>query len=99
MRAQLEKLSQVTEEGSVAIHVLPYDAGPWPGVGGFVIYRFPEEEDSEVVLVDGDVGAGVYEDREPISALTYTFNAALAKALPARESLDTYRKVINELDQ
>jgi transcriptional regulator with XRE-family HTH domain len=99
MRAQLEKLIQVTEEGTAAVHVLPYDAGPWPGIGGFMIYGFPEEADSEVVLVDGDLGAGVYEDREPVSALTYTYSAALAKALPARESLGMYRKVINELDQ
>jgi transcriptional regulator with XRE-family HTH domain len=99
MRAQLEKLIQVTEDGTAAVHVLPFAAGPWPGIGNFEIYRFPEEDDSEVVLVDGDLGAGIYEDREPISALTYTFNAALAKALTARESLNLYRKVINELDE
>jgi transcriptional regulator with XRE-family HTH domain len=98
MRAQLEKLVRVTEDGTAAVHVLPYDRGPWPGIGNFVIYRFPEEEDSEVVLVDGDVGAGIYEDREPIRALTYTFSAALATALPARESLSMYRKAIKELD-
>lgn len=96
MRAQLEKLCQITEEGHVALHVLPYEEGPWPGLGGFVIYSFPDQHDSEVVQVDGDLGAGIYEDREPISALTYTFNAALAKALPARESLDRYRTVIKE---
>ncbi|SDP96421.1 Helix-turn-helix domain-containing protein [Actinopolyspora xinjiangensis] len=98
MRAQLEKLCQITEEGTAAVHVLPYEEGPWPGLGGFLIYSFPDEEDAEVVQVDGDLGAGIYEDREPISALTYTFNAALAKALPARESLNLYRTVMKELD-
>lgn len=97
MRAQLEKLCQATEEGNAALHVLPYEEGPWPGLGGFAIYSFPDQDDSEVVQVDGDLGAGIYEDREPISALTYTFNAALARALPARESLDRYHTVIKEL--
>ena len=54
---------------------------------------------ANVALVDGDIGAGVHEGREPVNALTYTFNAALAKALPARESLNMFRKVIKELDR
>jgi transcriptional regulator with XRE-family HTH domain len=96
-RAQLEKLCEVTEEGSAAVHVLRNDQGPWPGVGCFIIFGFPEEENTEVVHVDGDIGAGVFEDREPVKALSYTFDAALAKALPVRESLDLYREVMNEL--
>lgn len=97
MRAQLEKLCAIAEDGTAAVHMLPYEAGPWPGVGAFVIYGFPDDDDSEVVHVDGDLGAGVYEDRQPIKALTYAHNAALAQALPARESLDRYRTLINEL--
>lgn len=97
MHAQLEKLCAVSEEGTAALRILPYDAGPWPGVGGFVIYGFPDDEDSEVVQIDGDLGAGVYEAREPINAMTYTFSAALAQALPAQESLTLCRSVIKEL--
>lgn len=99
MRAQLERLCEITEEGRAAVHVLPYEEGPWPGLGGFAIYSFPDQNDADVVQIDGDLGAGIYEDREPVSALTYTFNAALAKALPARESLDQYRTVIKELSE
>lgn len=97
MRSQLEKLCQVTEEGTAATHVLRFDAGPWPGIGDFVIYGFREHDESEIVLVDGDLGAAVHEDREPISALTYTFHAALAKALSVRESLDLYQALLREL--
>jgi transcriptional regulator with XRE-family HTH domain len=97
MRAQLEKLCQVTEDGTAAVHVLRNDQGPWPGLGQFVIFGFPDTEDSEVVHVDGDLGASIYEDRDAINQLTYTFNAALAKALPARESLDLYRSVMKEM--
>lgn len=97
MRTQLEHLCAVAEDGTAALRVLPYNAGPWPGVGGFVIYGFPDEEDSEVVQIDGDLGAGVYEDREPINAMTYSFNAALAQALPAPDSLMLCRSLIKEL--
>lgn len=99
MRTQLNRLIKITEEGIAAVHVLPYDQGPWPGLGGFAIFSFPDEHDSEVVQVDGDLGAGIYEDREPVAALTYTFNAALAKAKPARESLDLVNNAIKDLDR
>jgi hypothetical protein len=96
MRKQLEKLCQVTEDGLAAVHVLPNSQGPWPGFGTFVIFGFPTD-DSDVVYVDGDLGATIYEDREAIGSLTYTFSAALARALSARESLDLYRSVMKEI--
>jgi transcriptional regulator with XRE-family HTH domain len=97
MRAQLQKLCEITEDGTAAVHVLRNDQGPWPGLSSFVIYGFPDADDSEVVYVDGDLGASIYEDREAINAVTYTFSAALGKALPARESLDLYRSVMKEM--
>jgi transcriptional regulator with XRE-family HTH domain len=115
MKAQLEKLCAITEEsmasdeakdgiGSRAsIYLLPYSAGPWPGVGAFLLYEIPGtddgDEDTEVAQVDGDVGAGIYEDRETIKSLTLTHTAALDRALPARQSLDRYRSIILELDR
>lgn len=96
MRRQLQHLCQITEEGLAAVHVLPYSAGPWPGIGNYAIYSFPDEEDAEIAQVDGDLGAGIYEDKESVKALTFTFDAALARALPARESLALYHAVLRE---
>ncbi|MEV4649068.1 helix-turn-helix transcriptional regulator [Saccharopolyspora sp. NPDC049357] len=99
MAAQLQKLCDVAENGTAAVHVLPFTAAPWPGFGGFVIYGFPDELDTEVVQVDGDLGAGIHEDKESIKAVTYTHSAALAQALSARESLDVIAAAKKKLDE
>lgn len=99
LAAQLRRLCEVAEDGTAALHVLPFTAAPWPGFGGFVIYGFPDEEDTEVVQMDGDLGAGIYEDKDSIKSVTYTFNAALAQALSARESLDMLHAATKKLDE
>ncbi|MCP2237276.1 Helix-turn-helix domain-containing protein [Prauserella halophila] len=98
LRAQLEKLCEVAEEGHQAVHVLPFESGPWPGIGGFVIFGFPDDEDAEVAQVDSDLGAAIYEDKESIKSVTYTHNAALAQALSARATLDRLQTVKKELE-
>lgn len=99
MRRQLEKLCEVMEEGIAAVHVLPYEAGPWPAVGGFVIFSFADENEPDVGHVDGEIEPGgiIYEDRSAVKALTYTHNAALAQALSLRESRDLIHAVMKEL--
>lgn len=99
MAGQLDKLCGIAEEGHHALHVLPYSAAPWPGIGAFVIFGFPEDEDSDAVQIDGDLGAAIYEDKDSIKSLTYTHNAALAQALSARESLDRMHTAKKKLDQ
>jgi hypothetical protein len=100
MRGQLQKLCDVTVSGLAAVHILRNDHGPWPGVGSFVIYSLSQAEgtdDTEIVYVDGDLGASIYESRDAVNAITYTFSAALAKALPARESVELCRALIRDL--
>lgn len=97
MRAQLEKLCQVTEDGLAALHMLPNSAGPWPGLMSFVIFGFATAEDADVAYIDGEIGSSIHEEREAVTRLTYTFNAALARALSARESLNLYHSVMKEL--
>ena len=100
MRRQLEKLCEIVEAGVAAIHILRNDDGPWPGIGAFAIYSFPETEgadSSEIVYLDGDLGASIYENREAIMAVRYTFSAALSRALPVRASADLCRTVMREM--
>lgn len=90
MRDQLRHLSEVTQEYPVAIHILPFRAGALPGSDSFVIFEFPDDLDSETAQ-------RIYEDRHPVRQCTHTFDAALAQALPARESQDLVRTVMEEL--
>ncbi|MGH3940356.1 MAG: helix-turn-helix domain-containing protein [Pseudonocardiaceae bacterium] len=97
MREQLRHLIEVTQEHPVTIHILPFSAGALPGVDNFVIFEFPDDLDGDVVYVDSDTAQRIYEDRHPVRQCMYTFDAALAQALPARESQDLIRTVMEEL--
>ncbi|MGH9205578.1 MAG: DUF5753 domain-containing protein, partial [Acidimicrobiales bacterium] len=97
MREQLRYLIEVTQRYPVTIHVLPFTAGALPGTDNFVIFGFPDELDGEMVYVDSDTAQRIYEDRNPVRQYTYIYDAALAQALPARQSQDLIRAVIEEL--
>lgn len=97
MRDQLRHLIEVTQRYPVAVHVLPFRAGALPGSDNIVIFEFDRELDGDVVYVDSETAQRMYEDRDPVRQCTYIFNAALALALPARESQDLIRAVIKEL--
>lgn len=97
MRDQLRHLIEVTQEYPVTIHILPFSAGALPGSDNFVIFEFPHDFDGDVVYVESDTAQRIYEDRHPVRQCTYTFDAALAQALPARESQDLIRAVMEEL--
>jgi hypothetical protein len=99
MGPQLDRLSEVIEEGRHAVHVLPDERGPWPGISQFVIFEFPDEEDSTVAYVDSDLGSELFEDQRSVGALTFTFSAALAQAFSARESLARIHSVRKDMWQ
>jgi hypothetical protein len=96
MREQLRHLNQVAREHNVAMHVLPFTAGALRGTDNFIIFEFPQAE-TDVVYVDGETAQRIYEDRDPVRQCTYTFDAALAQALSARESLELIASVMKEL--
>jgi transcriptional regulator with XRE-family HTH domain len=97
MRDQLQHLLEVTQRYPLAVHILPFSAGPLPGSDNVVIFGFERELDGDVVYVDSETAQRMYEDRDRVRQCTYIFNAALALALPARESQDLIRAVIKEL--
>lgn len=97
MRDQLQHLIEVTQRCPVAVHILPFSAGALPGSDNVVIFEFERELDGDVVYVDSETAQRMYEDRDSVRQCTYIFNAALALALPARESQDLIRAVLKEL--
>jgi len=75
-----------------------FSAGALPGSDNFVIFEFPDDLDGDVVYVDSDTAQRIYyEDRNPVRQCTYTFDAALTQALPAREPQDLICTVLEEL--
>ncbi|MDQ2883780.1 MAG: helix-turn-helix transcriptional regulator [Actinomycetota bacterium] len=97
MRDQLRHLIEVSQEHPVTIHILPFSAGALPGSDNFVIFEFPHDLDGDVVYVDSSTAQRIHEERDIVRQCTYTFHAALAQALPARQSQDLIRAVMEEL--
>ncbi|MCP2256663.1 Helix-turn-helix domain-containing protein [Streptoalloteichus tenebrarius] len=97
MREQLRHLIAITEALPVSVHVLPFSAGALPGPDSLVIFTFSQEGDGEAVFVDSDTASRIYEDRDRVTQCTYTFSAALAQALSARDSLALINQVMKEL--
>lgn len=97
MRDQLQHLIEVTQRYPVAVHILPFTAGALPGSDNVVIFGFERELDGDVVYVDSETAQRMYEDRSLVRQCNYIFNAALALALPSRQSRDLIRAVMKEL--
>jgi len=69
MRAQLEHLISAGEQGKTTIQVVPYGAGPHPGMEGpFMILGFDELLEPDVVYLE-TVGGNLYVDKPEESRL------------------------------
>jgi transcriptional regulator with XRE-family HTH domain len=70
MRAQLERLLELSELPSVTLRVIPYDAGALPaGNNKFIILSFVQPTIQDVVFIEGLTGDLYLED--PVEVETY----------------------------
>lgn len=102
MHEQLQYLLELSRSSTskVTIHIYPRIAGALPGTDNLIIFTFPHPGDGEAVFVDSDTASRIYEDeRDPIRQATYTFDAARAKALSARDSTDLIADLCKEYEQ
>lgn len=87
MAAQLRRLAQISGElPRVTVQVVPFTAGPHPGLpGSFAILGFPESVDPDVVYLDGHTGGAYLEEPAEIRQYELMFNHLVAMALsPAK---------------
>ncbi len=70
MRAQLERLLQITELPNVTLQIVPFHAGPHAAAGGpFTILRFPEPDLPDVVYLE-QLNSALYLD-QPDDVIDY----------------------------
>lgn len=63
MRAQIEHLMVAADQSGTTVQVVPYGAGPHPGLAGpFIILGFAERSESDVVYLE-TVGGNLYVDK------------------------------------
>ncbi len=88
MAAQLRALADAATRPHLALQVLPFGAGAHAALeGGFVLIEFPDEEDPDVVYVEGIMGDLYLESVEEIKRYQLAFERIQAIALSSRETL------------
>jgi transcriptional regulator with XRE-family HTH domain len=98
MAAQLRALAGAAQRPGVMLQVLPFSAGAHASLeGGFVLIKFPEETDPDVVYVEGIMGDVYLESVEEVKRYQSAFERNQAVALSPRESSAFMSSLAREL--
>ncbi|MGI5211476.1 helix-turn-helix domain-containing protein [Plantactinospora sp. CA-290183] len=95
-RAQLAHLRDLGGQPNISLHVIPADAGAYPGIaGGFVLATLPE---GDVVVYLENAAAGQPVDRpDMVDMMQRKWDAVLGAAMPEHISLAMIEKLAGEL--
>lgn len=98
MHAQLEHLLAVGEQARTTIQIVPYGAGPHPGLAGpFLILGFAESSEPDVVYLE-TVGGNLYVDKpEEVRLYATAFDHLRAAALSPAETRVMLRAAVDEV--
>jgi transcriptional regulator with XRE-family HTH domain len=98
MRDQLARLAQAARQPNVTIQVLPFSAGPHPGMEGeFVIIDYPDPEDDPFAYEEGLFGNLYVEAPEDIARYRLAFDQSAADAaLTPSRSLQVIGQITKE---
>ena len=97
LRGQLRYLLEATDLPNVTVQILPFAAGAHPGmVGSFTVIKFPVEDDTDVVYVEG-VTSDIFVESEDARWYNVVFDHLLANALSPSESRTRIQRAIEEL--
>ena len=98
MRAQLERLLELSSMPHVSLRVIPYDAGALPAANKFIILRFAQPTVPDVVFIEGMTGDLYLEEPDDVETYGTTFRALAqlaAEPETTREiimtTIDSYR--------
>jgi transcriptional regulator with XRE-family HTH domain len=88
MAAQLRALADAASRPRLTLQVLPFSAGAHAALeGGFVLIEFPDEQDPDVVYVEGIMGDLYLESVEEIKRYQWAFERIQAIALGSQDTL------------
>jgi transcriptional regulator with XRE-family HTH domain len=98
MRAQLERLLEVSHQPNVTLQVMPFSVGAHAGMAGaFTILSFAEPADPEVIYVNYSSGSLFPEKPEELSRCALIFNHLRAAALSTGQSREIIARIRSEL--
>ncbi|MET7904951.1 helix-turn-helix transcriptional regulator [Streptomyces sp. NPDC005336] len=98
MRAQLDRLIEAVQMKNITLQVMPFAAGPHPGMGGpFQLFRFQIPELPDIVYAEGLTGAGYLDQRADVAAYLEALDRMGTQATPARRTESFLREIRKEL--
>jgi transcriptional regulator with XRE-family HTH domain len=98
MRAQLQRLMEVTALPRLTLQVLPFAAGAHAGLDGeFDLYSFAEAADQDVVFIENTISDLYLESADAIRRYNLLFDHLRAKALDPAHSAEFFARVAKEL--
>jgi transcriptional regulator with XRE-family HTH domain len=97
LRGQLKRLNELGRLPNVTIQVVPFDAGPIPGmIGSFSIVRFPTPTDPDIVYIEGVTG-DIFAEAEDAVWYDEVFDHLRAAALSPLESRNMIERLSEEI--
>ena len=98
LRAQIESLIEVAEQGSVRLQVMPFRSGGHAAAGGaFSILRFPQKDVPDVVYIE-HLTSGLYLDRrEDVDQYAAAMARLVIEAEPPDRTPELLRRALREI--
>lgn len=98
MRAQIDRLIEAIKMPNVTLQVVPFAAGPHPGMGGpFQLFRFHIPELPDIVYAEALTGAAYLDERADVAAYLEALDRMGTQATPARRTEVFLREIRKEL--
>jgi transcriptional regulator with XRE-family HTH domain len=97
MRAQLERLLELTALPNVTVQIIPFDAGPHAAAGGpFTILRFPEPDLPDLVYLEQLNSAQYLDQPEDVVGYLEVMDQLAAQAGTGSASQDVLRALLKQ---
>jgi transcriptional regulator with XRE-family HTH domain len=98
MRAQIDRLLEVTKLSNVTLQVAPFSSGPHPGTyGPFVLFRFAMPELPDMVYSEYLTGAVYLDARTEVATHLDVMDRMAAQAATAQRTKEILRDLRKEL--
>jgi len=96
-RAQLKYLLDISEQPHITIHVIPFDAGTFPGSGQSIYYAKGLLPQLDTVNLDQSHGPAFLDSEAQLDKYRVLLDRMEASALSPAESRDFIHKVVQDL--
>jgi transcriptional regulator with XRE-family HTH domain len=98
MRAQIDRLIEATAMPNVSLQVMPFTAGPHPGMfGPFQLFRFEIPELPDIIYAESLTGAVYLDERPDTAAYLEVLDRMGAQAAPVQDTGGILGEIRKEL--